>query len=338
METFTTSITDSIHQIVEIWPPLRIDWSNRTAAVKRLREQTSIAEELDELDPAVEEKYIKVPMRDGYENPLRIFKSKGSSTPGPLVVLYHGGGCIMGSPTMMAETARWLVKHFQALVVTPAYRLAPEHPFPAAINDAWDNFVWITQNYNIHPALQHSADPVQGFIIGGVSAGGNMSTIIAHQARDQNLLPRITGIYSACGSARHRGDDLSNLPGLYRDRFLSRSQPECIYNPILSKEMSDLMTACYQADTSSELFCPLLWPSEQGHRNLPRMYQQVCGRDPNRDEQLILDDLLKKAGIETRLDVYKGLPHCFWIALRHLPESTRWERETVEGFTWLLQR
>lgn len=75
---------------MEVWPPLKIDWSNKDAAVSRIREQTSIAEELDELDPDVEEQYIKAPVRDGYENSLRIFKPKGTSKPGPLIVLYHG--------------------------------------------------------------------------------------------------------------------------------------------------------------------------------------------------------------------------------------------------------
>lgn len=241
---------------------------------------------------------------------------------------------------MMAETSRWLCKTYNATCIAPAYRLAPEHVFPTALNDAFDSFLWISKNATSAPI---SADPSQGFIVGGVSAGANMAIVIAHLARDQFISPPLTGLYSACGSVRCR--ELDDLDSVYRDRHLSRSQQECISNPILSPELQDLMSSAYQPDYSSHLFSPLLWPSpdnvarKEGHYDLvPRMYQQICGRDPARDEALIFDDILrqKDSGVEAKMNFYAGMPHCFWIALRHLPESDRRERETIEGFGWLL--
>lgn len=245
-----------------------------------------------------------------------------------------GGGCVIGSPTMVAEISRWLVKDFNATVLAPCYRLAPEHPFPTPVNDAWDTFVWITEQ----PDTTFRADPSQGFIVGGISAGATMAITITHLARDNAIIPKITGVYSACGSLRPQ--DVNDLKPEYCDRYLSRSQKECIENPVFSPDMQKLMSECYAGHPTSPLYAPLLWPNDQGHQNLcPRIYQQVCGRDPGRDEALIFDDILKKDGkTETRLDIYAGLPHCFWLALRHLPESNRWEKETLEGFRWLLRR
>lgn len=69
---------------------MKVDWSNRDEALSRLRMLTEMAEEQDEKDEAVSEESLKVPSRDGYENELRVFRSAKASTPGPLIVLYHG--------------------------------------------------------------------------------------------------------------------------------------------------------------------------------------------------------------------------------------------------------
>lgn len=248
-----------------------------------------------------------------------------------LTTNFVGGGCILGSPVMVADIARWLVKKFNAVIAAPAYRLAPEHVFPTSINDAWDSFSWTAKNATT--TLQ--SDPAKGFIVGGISAGATMSIIIAHLARDCNIEPKITGVYAACASVRPR--DINDVEPKYRERMLSRNQDECIYNPALSREMSDFMRECYQADTKSKRFGPLMWPDGEGHKGFPKLYQQICGRDPARDEAFVFEDILKGLGVETKTDVYVGLPHCFWIGLRYLQEGKRWEKETVDGIGWLLR-
>lgn len=321
-----------MNQIMKVWPPLKIDWNDKQNAVAKLRTQTEIADEMDEQDPAVNEEIRKISARDGYQLTLRIFRSsQHTDTEGPRVVLWHGGGWVLGSPTMVANIARSLCKRFGAIVIAPNYRLAPEHPWPTSINDAWDSFNWIRE----HIATQREEREGGGtFIVGGISAGASMAIAIAHLAKDEDLAPPITGLYSACGSVRPL--DPERLDPSYRERYLSRTQDECMNNPILSKDLTNLMTECAQPDVQSKLYLPLLWPGNEDHRGLPKIYQQLCGRDYNRDEGLIFDHLLKKHGGQSRVDFYPGLPHCFWIALTYVPEYKQWEEDTMSGFQWLL--
>lgn len=317
---------------MEVWPPLRVDWSKQSETVAKLRLQTTLGDELDEPDARVAEEIQSIPAQDGHELHLRIFRAKRSApTPGPVIMLWHGGGWVLGSPTMVAECARALVLRFGAVVVAPNYRLAPEHPWPASFNDAWDGFTWVREN--AQRVLR--ADPSRGFIIGGVSAGASMALVFAHLARDEKLEPKVTGVYSACGSMRVF--DPERLEDQYRERYLSRTQEECLDNPVLSRNLTQLMDSCAKPDVRSKLYSPLLWPTENGHRGLPRIYQQICTRDGNRDECLIFNDILKNSGVDSRIDLYLGLPHCFWIVLRHLPEFERWQKDTLDGFQWLLK-
>lgn len=317
---------------MEVWPPLRIEWDDKQKAVAKLRQQTEVADEMDEQDPAVDEEIRPISARDGHQLFLRIFRSNRHTDPeGPRVVLWHGGGWVLGSATMVADIARRLCKRFGAIVIAPNYRLAPENPWPASINDAWDAFEWIRKNM----AIQYEQREGGGtFIIGGISAGASMAIAIAHQAQDEKLEPRVTGVYSACGSIQPR--DATQLGSSFHERYLSRTQHECINNPILSKDLVKFMRECAQADTQSKLYAPLLWPGNENHRGLPKIYQQLCGRDYNRDEGLIFDHILKSQGGASRVDLYPGLPHCFWIALPYIPEFAQWQNDTISGFQWLL--
>lgn len=242
---------------------------------------------------------------------------------------------------MMARLARLLVKRFDVVVVAPTYRLAPEHPYPKQVEDGWDALSWISEN----ATSSLTADPAQGFIVGGISAGGNVANVITHLARDQGLQHPITGNWLSVPAVRLAPKDEHKLPQKYRERLLSEDQAEYINSPTLPSGMRGLIERSCKRDKNSHLSSPMCWPEQSGtdggqfgHKGMPRTYSQVCGADTGRDGLLIYDDMLKSEGIQTRLDVYPGLPHAFWHTFKRIREAKKWEQDTMEGFGWLLRR
>jgi acetyl esterase/lipase len=296
----------------------------------------------DQTDPDVAEETLHVTARDGYELSILVFKPSRTKTAedegaseSPLIVLYFPGGFIYGHPRTMAPLARPLVKLFNAVVVAPSHRLAPEHPFPASVHDGWDAFTWIADN-----AASLGANPSKGFIVGGISSGANISNAVAHIARDNaNQIP-ITGVWLCCSGARVAPKLAEKLPEKYRSRYLSRTQEECI-NPPASSPGHEKFKEGLKPDLDSELYSPLIWPTDAGHEGFghsrfPKTYFQVCGMEPSRDEVLIFDDMLKGEGIPTRLDMYPGLPHAFWLSYPSLAQAKQVQKDIMAGFAWLL--
>jgi acetyl esterase/lipase len=313
-----------------------------------LRKFVTIQENADQKDPDVQEETLKAPTRDGVELPLRVFRSatpppvgsQGQKPGSPLIALFYGGGFILGSPVMMAKLARSLVKRFDAVVVAPTYRLAPENPFPTGLHDGWDIVTWIAE----HATTTLKADPSKEFIVGGISAGGNITNIVTHLARDENLRPPITGCWLSATPVRLAPKDAHKLPQKYQERLLSHDQEEAINSATLPPGMRNLIERSVKRDRDSHLASPMIWSSppgqdmgEFGHKGMPRTYSQVCGCDTGRDELFIYDDMLKGEGIPTRVDLYTGLPHAFWHPFKQLPESKKWEQNTLDGFAWLIE-
>jgi len=141
----------------------------------------------------VSERDQKIPVRDGSEITIRIYtpvaKREGGS---PLIVMFHEGGWGMGDLSDEEVNCRLFARDLGAVCVNVEYRLVPEHPFPTWINDSWDALQWAAQH-----ASELGANPTRGFVIGGGSAGGNITAVLAHIARDEQLSPPLTGQVSS---------------------------------------------------------------------------------------------------------------------------------------------
>ncbi|SFC29537.1 acetyl esterase [Nocardioides terrae] len=115
------------------------------------------------------------------EGGSRLHVHRPSSAPAgplPVVVNFHGGGWCLGTPEQSAWLASHVAAQVGAIVVSPTYRLAPEHPYPAAVDDAWAVLQWVTSN-----AVSLCGDPARIAVMGD-SAGGNLAAVTALMARD----------------------------------------------------------------------------------------------------------------------------------------------------------
>ncbi|UWM78381.1 alpha/beta hydrolase (plasmid) [Rhizobium sp. WSM4643] len=118
---------------------------------------------------------------------LKIWRGRAAPRQGAPALLYlHGGGFVIGAPETHEDIGRTLANMAGAVVVSPDYRLAPEHPFPAAIDDCAAALVWMTEH-----ADELGIDPLR-IIVAGDSAGGNLAAVVALLARDGQV-PDIIG-------------------------------------------------------------------------------------------------------------------------------------------------
>ncbi len=210
-------------------------------------------------------------------------------TPPPLLVFYHGGGWVIGDLDTHDGVCRFLAAAAGIAVLSVEYRLAPEPPFPAAVDDAWDAFAWAGAN-----ASELGVDPAR-IAVGGDSAGGNMAAVTALRGRDEGLAPALQLlIYPVTDSA---DDPRSRL--LFADGFM------------LTKGDMDLFEGHYigpGTDVDDPRISVLKAPDLTG---LAPAFVATAGFDPLRDEGEAYAIRMREAGVPVALRRYSGLIHGF---------------------------
>ncbi|KAK1146160.1 hypothetical protein N8T08_003250 [Aspergillus melleus] len=217
----------------------------------------------------INETVITIPMSDGTESMIRICRpiqdtadaaeperdnvsdSDTEETLTPLIALFHGGGFVVGSNLQMAIFARALASLYNVTVASLSYRLAPEYPFPTAQNDAWDGIRWLSDPSN---AAHLGANLTKGFIVGGVSAGGNLAISVTHRSIVENLPSPITGLWSAIPiTAPSTGE---TIPEEALNAWISRTQNADA--PCLSYQDLVYLQSLLRVDPTSSVFSPFV--------------------------------------------------------------------------------
>jgi acetyl esterase/lipase len=245
-------------------------------------------------------------MRDGYLSEIRITQpAKESQSGRPLIALIYGGGWLLGTNYQLIPVARLLAEFYKAVVVTLSYRLGPEYKFPTATYDIYDSVKWLGSN-----ASSLGANPEAGFILGGVSAGGSMTAVVAQQLHAERFSPPLTGQWLSVPNLLAK----ETVPRKYQELWFSRDQNTHVRG--LTTSDLDVLDSYYEPDVSSPDWSPI--NAGPPDKDLPPAYIQVCGCDPLRDDGLIWEHILKDNDVKTKLDVYPGVPHVHFSSYPHL--------------------
>ena len=229
--------------------------------------------------------------------PTRLRKANGLA---PGLVFFHGGGWVIGDLDSHDVVCRKLADEGELMVVSVDYRLAPEHKFPAAVDDAIASTKWIAEN-----AKKFGIDASR-LMVGGDSAGGNLAAVVAISARDGNG-PDIAGqvlIYPAIDFAMthpsHREPETSILLThsvilWFRDHYLNGAA-----------DVGDWRASPARAGTLI---------------GLPPAYVLTTGADPLRDEGDEYARRLKEAGVAVTHRTFPGQFHGFFTMGKLLQQA-----------------
>lgn len=313
----------------------KLDTSSVEAGIQQLRNLEALFPPPPPV-PEVAESTHEFAARDGFRLIYHVFQpATASPTQGParpLLIYWHGGGGCMGNAYSVCTVARELVVAHNIVVVSPQYRLAPEHPWPTGVHDAWDAFAHISTTAS---SLSAGVDVSAGLFLGGVSQGARLTGLVALQAKDAPGVPKVAGLYFDAPSFMTP----DNVPGEYKSQYRSRHDERCLTAPILDADTKALFDKAFQADQTSPLYVALNTKPLSKHAGVAdKAYFSVCGMDILRDDGLIYADILGNLGVETRVALYPGAPHAFWVAFRTTAQAQKWKDDKTAGVGWLLGR
>ena len=213
------------------------------------------------------------------------------------VVLYlHGGAYVMGSPRTHRQLVSHMVRAAGVVAVLPDYRLAPEHPFPAAIEDA----------VAVYSGLLESGFGAEDIIISGDSAGGALSVATLLQLRHAGIpMPAAAVLLSPFLDITGSGESATTRAD--RDPWF---------------DIADLhVVAGYYCPDESEWKNPLVSPVFANVAGLPPMLIQVDDDEILLSDSTRLAEKLEAEGVEVELEVWPHMWHVFQMFIRRMPES-----------------
>lgn len=257
------------------------------------RERAQMRELAPAPSPEVQHDECQVPRRNG-DASVRVVVSRPQGDVDaalPCIVWVHGGGYMLGAPEMdQARIDGWAADH-RCIVVSPDYRLAPDHPYPAGVHDCHDVLRWCVDGSD-DVAIDSSR-----VVLAGMSAGGGLAAATALLDRDTGGR-RVTGLMLLCPMLDDRFDDYPSsrmsVPG-----WGSKAN-RLGWQSYLGRGPGSAGVGAHEAAARATDL-----------RGLPRTFVGVAGLDVLRDEALRFAQRLVESDVPVDLHLHSGVPHGF---------------------------
>ncbi|KAG4287378.1 hypothetical protein FPRO06_05030 [Fusarium proliferatum] len=254
----------------------------------------------------VEDRQIPVTKPEGLIT-VRIYTPEGPG-PFPVHLNFHGGGWVLGGLQSEAAWCRHMCNKASIKVIDVDYRMGPEYKYPTAIYDCWDAVKWAINN-----AAELNVNP-KSVSFGGLSAGGHMTAVLGHFARDEGIDIKLQLMIVPATDMRYCSSKIKQL-----------TAENCPYDSVL--QLKDVpwgplgreqwFLKYFVSEDADELeeklnsewtLTPVIAPN---FKNLPRAHIVTAEFDLERDEGEYYGQLLEEGGNEVTMERYAGCPHAF---------------------------
>jgi acetyl esterase len=274
-------------------PPLY----SMSLAAARAADLASIRDSGGEPEPVHEVVDLVIPGPGG-DLPLRVYRPS-SQRPLPALLYFFGGGWVLGAIDTADGVSRALANATDAMVIVPGYRLAPEHPFPAAVDDCYAALRWVAAH-----ADEIGADPAR-LAVGGDSAGGNLAAAVTLLARANGLA--LAGQLLVYPNTDQVPDDEPTAdaddPFLFNRRSVAWYRQHYLTDP---GDAASPLASPFRADSLADL---------------PRALVITAEYDPLRNEGEAYAQRLADEGVSVDLVRYTGMAHGFFTMIGTLEAS-----------------
>ena len=304
----------NLRGLLDAFPPLNFDYLDAVREGMTNSPKEPIADDIN-----VEDQFIEGP--DGNSLRVRIYKLKGQTETVPALLWIHGGGYVMGVPEGDDGLCQRFVKEADCVVVSVDYRLAPEHPYPAPLEDCYSALKWVADNSE---ALNIDVNRIG---IAGASAGGGLTAALALLTKDR------------------QGPNLIFQMPLYpmiNDLNDSFSNKEITGNYVWNYSLNERGWSMYLGDLKDSDNIPYYAAPARATvedlQGLPYTYTCVGQLDPFRDETLQYVTKLAQAGVDVDFHLYAGAYHGFESLNPHADIANKTIKEYIDAAKYGLNR
>lgn len=294
MQNKIENIDNELWQAIQNSPFNAIEYENLLVnEPMKIREEEMtlfLNEEPLDIPQKLDVKNIDIQSSDNLRNiRLRIYKQKGKQNL-PVLLYFHGGAFIYGTLEQYDFIFFRLALDTGMLIISVNYRLAPENPFPAGVEDGYDVLLWLSKN------VDQIGGNKTNIIIGGSSAGATIAASVTHMARDRKEV-EIKHQYLLYPPTSHLLTTPSMIE-LARAPMQTRKSAEWMWKHYLQNKI----------EHPPKYAVPLF---ENNFIDLPSATIIVCELDPLKDDGKLYAQKLKKVGIPVNLLEVKGAVHAF---------------------------